>query len=183
MEVSGYPSPHSLKNKLGRVIWQTVWLLLFRPSPRPLHGWRCMLLRAFGAHLGTGVHPYPSARVWAPWNLSMGDHSCLGDFVDCYNVARITIGAHSTVSQYSYLCSASHEYTYEHMPLVARPIVIGDRVWITADVFVGPGVKVGDGAVIGARSTVLKDVEPWAIVAGNPARFLKTRQLRNAPMA
>ena len=134
-----------------------------------LHGWRCFLLRCFGAKVDGKAYPYPKARVWAPWNLSMGSHSCLADEVDCYCVAPIRLGAHATVSQYSYLCSASHDYRDVAMPLVIAPIVIEAEAWIAADVFVGPGVKVGTGAIIGARSTVMHDIEPWAVVAGSPA--------------
>jgi putative colanic acid biosynthesis acetyltransferase WcaF len=93
----------TLGNKMARAVWQVVWLTLYRPTPRLFHGWRCMLLRLFGAKLGKQVHPYPSARIWAPWNLEMGDHACLSEGVDCYCVASIRIGAHSTISQYSFL--------------------------------------------------------------------------------
>ena len=105
----------------------------------------------------------------------MGDHSCLASGVDCYCVNKITIGAHSTVSQYSYLCSASHDYTDANMPLVSAPIVIGERAWITADVFVGPGVTIGEGAVIAARSSVFTDIAPWVVAKGNPAVAVKPR--------
>lgn len=167
----------SLSNKFARALWQMVWLICYRPSPTPVHGWRCFLLRLFGARLGHGVHPYPSARIWAPWNLEMGDHACLGEGVDCYCVAPIRIGAHSTVSQYSFLCSASHDYGRMCMPLITAPICVGEHVWITADVFVAPGVTIGDGAVIGARSSVFDDVPPWVVVKGNPARVVKKREL------
>jgi len=170
-----YKSPHSLKNKIARVTWKLVWLSLFRLSPRPLHQWRCILLRLFGATIGKGVHPYPSAKIWAPWNLQMDDYSCLADDVDCYCVAPITIGSHSTVSQYSYLCSASHDYQNLTMPLIASPIKIGRNAWIAADVFVGPGVQIGDGAVVAARASVVRDVQPWTVVGGTPARFIKNR--------
>lgn len=140
-----------------------------------MHGWRCFLLKLFGAKLGRKVHPYPSAKIWAPWNLEMGHNSCLADYVDCYCVAKITIGAHCTVSQYSYLCTASHDYTNASMPLVVAPIVIGERTWITADVFVGPGVAIGEGVVITARSSVFKDIEPWVVATGNPAVAIKPR--------
>jgi putative colanic acid biosynthesis acetyltransferase WcaF len=90
---------------------------------------------------------------------------------------RITIGAHSTISQYSFLCTGSHDYLTIDMPLVAAPITIGERVWITADVFVGPGVTIGEGAVVLARSTVCKSVEPWVVVGGSPAKFIKARVL------
>jgi putative colanic acid biosynthesis acetyltransferase WcaF len=174
-----------LGNKLARTAWQIVWLLLYRPTPKPFHHWRVLLLKLFGAKIGAHAHIYPSSKVWAPWNLVMGDHSTLADGVDCYCVTKITIGSYSTVSQYSYLCSASHDYLdpiilqKPQMPLIAAPIVIGDRVWITADVFVGPGVTISDGAVILARSSVFHDVAEWTVVAGNPAVFKKKRILRN----
>jgi len=165
----------SLRNKIARGVWHVVWLLFFRPTPRLLHPWRCFILRIFGAKLGKSVHLYPSARVWAPWNLEMGDHACLSEGVDCYSVAKIFIGAHSTVSQYSFLCAASHDYSNADMPLVAAPIRIGERVWITADVFVGPGVTIGDGAVVTARSSVFSDLPPWMVARGNPAMPVKQR--------
>ena len=168
----------SLANKLARTAWQVVWLLLYRPTPRLFHPWRCLLLRLFGAKLGRAVHPYPSARIWAPWNLEMGDHACLSEGVDCYCVAPIRIGAHTTVSQYSFLCTASHDYTRADMPLVTAPITIGERVWITADVFVGPGVTIGDGAVVTARSSVFADIPPWVVARGNPAVPVKARVLQ-----
>lgn len=165
----------ALRNQIGRAIWNVVWLLLFRPTPRPFHAWRCLLLRLFGAKLGKAVHPYPSARIWAPWNLEMGDHSCLSEQVDCYCVDKIQIAAHATVSQYSFLCTASHDYTDPAMPLVTAPIIIGERAWVTADVFVAPGVTIGKGAVITARSSVFSDIEPWVVATGNPATTVKQR--------
>lgn len=143
--------------------------MLYRPSPKPLHAWRRFLLRLFGAHIEAGAHPCPAARIWAPWNLTMRVHSCIADYVDCYCVAPITIGAHATVSQYSYLCSASHDFRQIEMPLVIAPIVIGDEAWVAADAFIGPGVTIGVGAIVAARTTVVKDVEAWQVVAGNPA--------------
>ncbi len=128
-----------------------------------------MLLRAFGANIGPGAHPYPAARIWAPWNLTMGAGSCLADGVDCYSVAPIVIGAHATVSQYSYLCSASHDYGDPAMPLVIARIEIGPDAWVAAAAFIGPGVAIGHGAVVGARSTVTRDVGAWTVVAGSPA--------------
>jgi len=169
------------KNKLARTLWNIVWLCLYRPTPRLFHAWRCLLLRMFGAKLGKGVHPYPSARIWAPWNLEMGDHACLSEHVDCYSVDKIRIGAHTTVSQYSFLCTASHDYTRPDMPLVTAPITLGDRVWITADVFVGPGVTLGDGAVVTARSSVFSDLPPWQVCSGSPAKPIKERRFISPP--
>jgi len=174
------PLKLSLSNKLGRAVWGVVWLLLYRPTPRTFHAWRCLLLKLFGARLGKGVHPYPSARVWAPWNLEMGDHACLSEHVDCYCVDKIRIGAHTTISQYSFLCSASHDYTRTTMPLTVAPITIGSRAWITSDVFVAPGVTIGDGVVVGARSSVFGDLPAWTIARGNPAAPVRRRTLVDA---
>lgn len=179
VDVACFENPYSAANKVGRVLWHLVWLLFFRPSPRIFFGWRRFLLRCFGARIGAGVHVYPTAKVWAPWNLEMGDHSCLADDVDCYCADRITIGAHAAVSQYAYLCAAGHDICDPHMKLVTAPIRIGAGAWVCAGAYVGPGVCIGDGAVVAARAVVVKDVEPWMVVGGNPAKFIKKRELRN----
>lgn len=178
VDVAHYASPLSRRNKLGRALWGLVWLLLFRPSPRPFFGWRRLLLRAFGARIGRGANVHASCRVWAPWNLEMGDYSCLAFGVDCYCVDRVRLGAHATVSQYSHLCTASHDIRDPHMRLVTAPIAVGDGAWVCAGAFVGPGVTLGAGAVAAARAVVVKDVEAWTVVGGNPARFIRTRVLR-----
>jgi putative colanic acid biosynthesis acetyltransferase WcaF len=172
-----YLSPRSLSrmNKITRLVWGLVWMALFRPTPRGFHIWRVTLLRLFGAKMGRAVHVYPSTRIWAPWNLEMGDHSCLSERVDCYSVDKIKLGAHATVSQYSFLCTASRDYTDSRLRLVSGPIVIGDHAWVTADVFVAPGVSIGEGAVITARSSVFSDIESWVVATGNPARKIRTR--------
>jgi len=175
-----FPSPHSVSNRLLRVAWQSAYFVLFRPTPNMLHGWRSSLLRLFGARVGRGAHPYPSCKIWAPWNLVMGDHACLGPYVDCYNVARIEIGEYATVSQYTYLCGATHDYTKLTMPLVPKPIRVGARAWVAAAAFVGPGITVGEGAVVGARACVVHDVPAWTVVAGNPASVIKRRVLEGA---
>lgn len=179
-DLSRNRSPHSLSNKCGRLLWMLVWATLFRTSPKPLFGWRRALLRLFGAKVARTAHPHPSVRIWAPWNLEMGEYSGLGPFVDCYNVARVVLGANATVSQYSFLCTASHDFELPHFPLVASSIVLGPGAWVAADAFIGPGVTLGEGAVVAARSTVVRDVEPWTVVAGNPARFIRARVMRDA---
>jgi putative colanic acid biosynthesis acetyltransferase WcaF len=139
-----------------------------------------LLLRSFGAEIASGATVYPSVRIWAPWNLKMREYACLGPYVDCYSAAPIYLGAHSVVSQYSFLCTATHDYSSLRLPLVTAPIHIGEQAWVCADVFVGPGVTIGEGAVVAARSSVYHDVEPWVVVAGNPARFLKRRIIKDA---
>lgn len=167
-------------NKLARLAWNIVWATLFWPSPVLLHGWRRFLLRLFGARIAAGASVYPSAKIWAPWNLEMSEGACLGPHVDCYSVDRIVLGRQALVSQYAFLCTASHDYEDLGMPLVTGPITIGDRAWVTAGVFVGPGVSVGEGAVALARAVVVRDVEPWTVVGGAPARLVKQRRVRPA---
>lgn len=165
-------------NRIARAIWVVCWAVLFRPTPVPLHAWRRLLLRIFGAKIGRRAHPYPSVRIWAPWNLEMGDDSGMGPHVDCYSVAPIVLGRGAAVSQYSYLCAATHDLDDPEFPLMTGPIEIGEGAWIAADAFIGPGVKVGDRAVVGARSSVFRDVEAGSVVVGSPARFLRMRGTR-----
>ena len=171
-------SPHSLRNRAGRALWGCTWALLFRFSPRPLHVWRNWLLRLFGARLHPTARVYPRCRVWAPWNLVMQRGATLADDVDCYCVDRIELGEYATVSQYGYLCGATHDFEDPRHPLVPKPITLGDRVWIAADVFVGPGVSIGAGTVVGARSAVFKDLPAWVVASGTPAKPVRERVLR-----
>lgn len=161
-------------DKLRRLCWQAAWLALYRPSPTPLHAWRRFLLRRFGASVGGGAHPYPSARVWAPWNLTLGPGACLGPGSDIYNVARVTLDENAIVSQKAYLCTASHEIHRPGFALTAAPIKLQSGAWVAAAAFVGPGVTIGEGAVVGACGVVTRDVARGQVVAGNPARPVAT---------
>jgi len=133
------------------------------------------VLRSFGASVGDDAHIYPSVKIAIPWNLVIGDQAAIGDGAILYCLGPITIGPRATISQYSHLCAGSHNYRAATFDLMKPSIVIGAEVWICADAFVGPGVRVGDGAVLGARSVVMRDVEPNIIVAGNPARRVGAR--------
>jgi len=180
VDIANVLSPHSFWNKFLRVLWGIVWAVAFRPTPKVLHSWRRFLLRLFGAKIGKKTHVYPSVRVWAPWNLDLGDYSTISHHVDCYCVSKIVIGMHVTVSQYSYLCTASHDFMQPQMPLTTAPILIEDGAWITACVFIGPGVVVGSGAVIGACSAVFNSIPAWTVVGGNPCLHIKDRQLQSS---
>lgn len=174
-----YRSDFSTAAKLRRFAWEVVWLLAFRPTPRwALHGWRRQLLRWFGAEIGGGCRIAPTCRVWAPWNLAMGEFSALGDGVDCYSMGRITLGSKVAVSQRTFLCAGSHDIRSLSRPLVTGPIVIEDHVWLAAECFVHPGVVIREGAVIGARSVVLKEMPAWSLCAGNPCRRIKDRVVK-----
>ena len=177
-DLSQYKNAMSRKNQIMRLIWTLVWGLFAKPLPRSIGcGWKRFLLRMFGAKLSSTAVVYSTTKVYMPWNLEMGDYSCLADGVDCYNVAPIKIGNNTTVSQRTYLCSASHDITKSNLPLTFSPIEICDSVWVAAEAFIGPGVTVGQGAVVAARACVVKDVEPWTVVGGNPAKFIKKREI------
>jgi putative colanic acid biosynthesis acetyltransferase WcaF len=169
--------PYSRREYLGRALWALA-APLFRFSPRPLFGWRRFLLRLFGARVGAAVHVYPSARVVIPWNLRADDGAAVGEDVLIYNLGPVHLGARSTVSHRAHLCAGTHDYRDPALPLRRLPIVIGADAWVCAQAFVGPGVTVGDGAVVGAGAVAMRSVEPWTVVAGNPARPVKKRELR-----
>lgn len=174
-------SPHSLANRMARVLWFFVYTLFVRPSPRFMHGWRNFIYRLMGARIHSTARIYPSARVWAPWNIVMAEDSCIGDLTDIYSVAIITIGPRSTVSHYSFLCAASHDFEDPSHPLTTAPITIGANCWLAADVFVAPGVTIPDGVVVGARSSVFtSDLPAWHLCAGNPAKPIRKREFRTA---
>jgi putative colanic acid biosynthesis acetyltransferase WcaF len=158
----------------GRLAW-AITAPFFRFSPRPLWGWRRLLLRGFGAKVGQGAHVYPSVRISVPWNVSIGDRAAVGDRVILYALGPISIGARATISQGSHLCAGTHDHRDPAMPLLKLPISIADDVWVCADAFIGPGVKIGACSVVGARAVVMRDVEPGAIMAGNPARKVGVR--------
>ena len=169
MMVKNYP----VSNRLGRLLWWTVYTALFRYSPRPLHCWRAFLLRCFGARLGAGCHVYASARIWAPWNLECGSWTCIADDAEVYNPVTVLLGEGVVVSQGAFLCAASHDYSDPEFPLIHGAIIVGNRAWVAARAIVLMGVTIGEGSVIGAGSVVTKDVPPNAVCAGNPARVVK----------
>ena len=171
------PSPHSRWNKLARMVWQIVWLVMFRPSPWFWQAPRRGLLRLFGAKVGKGVQVMPSVKIWAPWNLELGDYATVSHGVDLYCVDKVSIGAHATVSQRAFLCTATHVVDHPNMPLVTKPIRIADGAWVAAEAFVHPGITVDVDAVVGARAVVVRDVATREIVAGNPAKLLRMRRL------
>jgi putative colanic acid biosynthesis acetyltransferase WcaF len=164
----------SARELMGRGLWEASGFL-FAWSPRQFWSWRNCLLRLFGARIGTNVRIHPTARIAVPWNISVDNNTAIGDRATLYSLGKIRIGADVTVSQGAHLCAGSHDYRYTDMPLLKCPITIGPGAWICADAFVGPGIEVGEHAIVGARAVVTKAVESWTIVAGNPSRPVKDR--------
>jgi putative colanic acid biosynthesis acetyltransferase WcaF len=165
----------SLKYRLLRELWRLVYVLFYRPSPPPMHAWRSMLLRLFGAKMGPGCHFYPSGKVWAPWNLICEDCCTLADHAEIYNPSPIYLDSHCIVSQDAYICGATHDYNHPDFPMISYSMRLGAYSWICARASVSPGVSVGEGAVLGLGSVATRDLEPWTVYSGAPAVGVKTR--------
>lgn len=178
VDLSSYQNSLSRKNQIVRFFWNLIWGIFARPLPRSIgNSWKLFLLRLFGARIHSTAVVYSSVKIFMPWNLVMAEYSCLAPEVDCYNVDLVKVGANSTVSQKSFLCTASHDISKSFNPLITAPIIIEDQAWVGASSFIGMGVTIGQGAVVGATSSVYKNVLPWTVVGGNPAKFLKIRTI------
>lgn len=177
------PGRVSLGIKLKRVVWNVTSALLFRPFITPVfRKWRLLLLRIFGAEVEWDANVYASAKIWAPWMLRMGHRACLGPEVICYNQDWVVLEDDAIVSQYSYLCTAGHDIDHANTAdsgLITASIVLRRGAWIGSRAFIGMGVEIGENAVVGATASVYKNVEPWAVVGGNPAKVIKKRTIEN----
>jgi putative colanic acid biosynthesis acetyltransferase WcaF len=167
----------SLRSRVMRTLWGVCYLFLFRPSPRPFHAWRAMLLRGFGAKLGRNCHIYPGCRIWAPWNLVCGDVVAIADGAEIYNPWTVTLGSHATISQQAFLCTASHDIDNAAFPMIGAPIIVGEHAWVCARASILPGVTLGTGAVLALASVATKNLGPHSLHAGSPARRLKERRI------
>lgn len=169
--------PWTFRQNIARALWMLVRGSLFRLSFHNWYAWRRLLLRLFGAKVAKGAKVRPTVSIEIPWNVDIGEGSVVGDYAILYSLGKITIGKHVVISQYAHLCAGTHDYTRRSFPLLRHPIYVGDEAWVAADTFVGPGVTIGDRAVLGARSTAMKDVPADQVYAGSPARFVKPRVL------
>ena len=176
-DLSAFSLPAEFRGKPAWFVqlWWLVQATLFRWSPQFMYGWRRTLLRLFGAKIGRAVLIRPSARVTYPWKVTVGDYSWIGDDVVLYSLGEIEIGSHVVVSQKSYLCTGSHDCEARAFDIFSKRIIVEDEAWIATDVFIAPGVTIGRGSVVGARSTVLKSLPPMIIAFGTPASPIRTR--------
>jgi len=165
----------SFANRAMRYIWGLVHFIFFRYSPKPLHRWRSFILRIFGAKVGRGVHVYPKVNIWAPWNLELDDGCGIANGVTLYSQDKITIGKKVVISQGSHLVTGTHDYRRAGFPLITKPIIVNDEAWIAAESFIHPGIIIGAGCIIGARSVVIKNMPEWTICSGHPCVPIKQR--------
>lgn len=175
--LEGGPS-FSLGHRVFRAMWMAVWLVFASWTPPPFHRWRGLLLRLFGADVHSTARVYGSTRIWYPPNLRMDAHAVMGPRVNCYCMAPVTLGEKAIVSQGAHLCGGTHDIADRDFQLVIKPITVERGAWVAAEAFVGPGVVVGEFAVVGARAVVLRNAEPYGVYVGNPAQLVKQRSLR-----
>jgi putative colanic acid biosynthesis acetyltransferase WcaF len=179
IDISKYKRASSRKEQIFRLLRNIVWTIFARPVPRSLgRRWNLFLLRMFGAKVHKTANIYSGTKIYAPWNLEMGAYSTIAAGVDFYNADKIIIGSNVIISQKASLYTASHDIETADFRWFSKPIIIKDHAWIAADAFIGMGITIGEGAVVGARAAVFKDIEPWTVVGGNPAKFIKKREIK-----
>lgn len=166
--------PYSKLEYFKRFMWTAI-SPFFRYSPRRFFAWRNFLLRTFGAEIGKNVCIYPSAKIYLPWKLSIGDFSSIGEWSLIYNLGNIKIGRKVTISHLTHLCAGSHNYKSKKMELIRSSIVIRDSVWVCSNSVIYPNVELGTGSIISAGSVVVENTDSWTIVRGNPAIHYKNR--------
>lgn len=165
-------------DKMGRLFWELCWLVFARLTPRwTLNRWRRLWVRLFGGRIGSGVRIHARARIWRPRNLEIGANSWISEGANLYCVAPVKIGKNAVISESAFICTAEHDVSSPKFELKCSPISIGDMAWIGARALILPGRSVGEGAVVAAQSVVTRDVPPWTIVAGNPARVIRKREI------
>lgn len=169
-------SPRSVRERFLALLFEVVWFVCCRWTFRPFNAWRVLWLKLFGMAVRGTPSVHQRARVDVPWNVTLGDRSCLGDRTHIYSLGKVEIGDGATIAQEAYLCTGTHDFADPNIPLQTAPIIIGPKAFIGARAFIMPGVIVGEGAVIGAGSVVTKDVEPWSICVGNPSKVIGVRK-------
>lgn len=177
-DLSRFTLPKNFRGRSSLAV-QTWWLVqstIFSWSPQFAYGFRRWILRCFGAKVGRKSIIRPSVTITYPWKVQIGDYAWIGDDVVLYSLGNIVIGSNSVVSQRSYLCTGDHDYSQPDFPIQARQITIGSEAWVATDVFVAPGVNIGNGAVIGARSSVFSDMPSHMLCMGSPCRPIKMRK-------
>jgi putative colanic acid biosynthesis acetyltransferase WcaF len=176
-DLSQFRIPDSFRGRSSVEVqlWWMVHGSLFRYSPQFAYRLRRAILRLFGARIGKNVKIRSTVTITYPWKLEIGDHSWIGDDVVVYSLGPIRIGHDTVISQRSYICAADHDMARIDFAIRARPINIGNQVWVATDVFIGPGVSIGDGTVVGARSSVFANLPPAMICLGTPCRVVRDR--------
>ncbi len=175
IQKSPYDSPWTKKQRIKMVLWEYVWLLFCIWTPKPANFWRLFWLRLFGCKVFGKPFVHQRARIQIPWNLILNDRACLGDRTVVYNLGLIEIMEHATIAQEAYLCTGTHAFNNSSMSLITSSITVGKYAFVGARSFIMPGVIIGEGAIVGACASVFKNVAPWTVVGGNPAKFIKVR--------
>lgn len=176
-QTSAYECPWPLKEAILIRVWEMVWTLFVRWLPKPFSRWHILLLKLFGCKIYGRPFIAPSARIYAPWLLEIRHKACLAPRCEVYNPGPVKIEERAVIAQYVYICNGTHDFSVESRPLLVGNITIETDAFVGAKAIVLPGLKVCEGAIVGAGAVVTKDVEPWTVVGGNPARVIKKREI------
>ena len=178
----------SVKEKLVQRIWELARVVLYLPTPFFMRGWRRFIVAVIARLykrsdvsncISKSASLSRTAKIDYPWNVSIGPHSSIGNNAWVYAMDNITIGENCCIGGDVRLVTGTHDINSATFDLMTRPIRIENDVWVATGAIVLPGVTVGEGAVVGAGAVVTKDVEPWTVVGGNPAKFIKERVLKD----
>jgi len=162
------------------LIWNIVNSTAYRYSPFFFRGWRRFLLRVFGANIAPSASPSRLAKIDYPWNLTMEAFSSIGPNSWLYGLDRISLGEKCCVGEGVKILTGTHSITDCCFSLRTAPVAVDACAWVATSATLLPGVHIGEGAVVGACAVVTKDVPPWTVVAGNPAKEVKKRVIRDA---
>ena len=178
LDLSGYKNPPGYRGRNDFLIalWWIVQLTVFKNSPRPFYGFRVFLLRLFGAKIGQAVRIRPTAKIEFPWKLSIGDNSWVGEEVVLYSLSHISIGDNSVISQRCYISTGSHDHSSATFELTLKPVSIGSKCWIGMDTYIADGIEIGDGTIVGARSSVFGNLPGNVICYGSPCKVVRVRE-------
>jgi len=180
-QASAYASPWTKRRRVALLFWQMVWPVACGWTPKPCNAWRLAILRLFGARISGRPFVHGRASIAQPWNLILHHRACLGENASAYSLGKIEIGPDATIAQEAYLCTGTHDFTSPTLALQTAPIQVGRGAFVGARCFILPGIRLGEGCVVGAASVVTKDVPAYAIVAGNPARRIGDRPRASIP--
>ncbi|MFI4898638.1 MAG: putative colanic acid biosynthesis acetyltransferase [Phycisphaerales bacterium JB059] len=160
---------------IRRVLWGLLGRHICRFSFHNWYALRRLVLAAFGAEIHPSAKIRRTARIDCPWNLTMGELSALGDHATITARAPVRVGSSCTLSQHTKIFTQAHDPLDPDFQIYTAPVTIQDDAWIAADVVVMPGVTIGEGVVVGARSFVDRSLRPWQIAAGEPATERRKR--------
>lgn len=165
-------------NSIKTLLWFCCNAIFLNSYTFPINSLKVNVLRLFGAQIGKGVIIKPKVNIKYPWKLSVGDYSWIGEKVWIDNLAEVIIEDNCCLSQGAMLLTGNHNYKKPTFDLMIGQIQLKSGAWVGAKAVVCPGVKLGENAILTVGSIASGDLEANGIYRGNPAVFVKKREIR-----